>query len=285
MPTDLLEIRNLSKSFPKSQRVLNQLNLQVRPQELLVIVGKSGAGKSTLLRLLAGLDTPDEGEIVLAGQNLRGVEPHLRQLGMVFQDLRLYPHLTVDENLRFGFKQNQFGTHEADQRVLQLATELRIDSFLSRYPSQLSGGEQQRVALARALVRRPKLLLLDEPLAHLDAPLRHELRFMLRNLPKQFGLSMIYVTHDQVEALSMGDRVAVIQQGRILQTDSPHRVYQQPNHLDVAMFLGEPPINLFAGHLHQHPGIVELELQSQRFPLNFIRIRETLGLEPHPGVM
>jgi ABC-type sugar transport system ATPase subunit len=242
-----IEIRGLSKIFRGDTRALDALDLDVTDGEFLVIVGPSGSGKTTLLRLIAGLDEPTAGTIAVAGKNLTGVPPHKRNAAMVFQSLALYSHLSVRGNLEFGQKGNQ--------QVTETATMLGISHLLNRYPADLSGGEQQRVALGRAIVGRPAALLLDEPLSSLDAPLRRNLRRELKKLQRELSMSTIYVTHDQAEALALGDRIAVLDQGRLQQIGTPHEIYNRPANRFVAEFFGPQGMNVIQGELETHEGV------------------------------
>jgi ABC-type sugar transport system ATPase subunit len=220
---------------------------------LLVLVGPSGSGKTTLLRLLAGLDQPTAGSVRLDGNDLAGVPPHRRNVALVFQNLALYGHLTVADNLAFGLeneRRQQLGTRNAErgtrQRVAEVAHTLGIERLLDRLPAELSGGEQQRVALGRAIVRRPAALLLDEPLSSLDAPVRRGLRRELKALQRQLGVPTIYVTHDQAEALLLGDRIAVIDHGRLQQVGSPEVIYHEPANVFVKEFFDLQEIHTIA---------------------------------------
>lgn len=221
-----IEIRGLSQVFRGGTRAVDGVDLDVADGELLVLVGPSGSGKTTLLRLIAGLDRPAAGTIRLSGKDLAGVPPHERNVALVFQNLALYSHLTVQQNLEFGRK----GT----ERTAAVAELLGIGQLLARYPAELSGGEQQRVALGRAIVRQPAVLLLDEPLSSLDAPVRRGLRRELKRLQRQLGVPTIYVTHDPVEALILGDRIAVMVRGRLVQIGRPKEVCQRPANPFVA---------------------------------------------------
>ena len=231
-----IEIRGLSKAFPACGRALDAVDLDVAGGELLVVVGPSGSGKTTLLRLISGLETPTAGEIRIAGKDLAGVPPHRRNVALVFQNLALYQHLRVRDNLAFGLNQERSDKRGADQQIAQVAGMLGIGHLLDRYPAELSGGEQQRVALGRTIVRRPAALLLDEPLSSLDAPVRRGLRQELKRLQRQLGVPTIYVTHDPVEALMMGDRIAVLDQGCLQQIGSPSEICQRPINRFVAEF-------------------------------------------------
>jgi multiple sugar transport system ATP-binding protein len=243
-----LELRSLTKVYPGGVAGVTEISLSVEPGELITLVGPSGSGKSTLLRLVAGLETPSSGEVVLAGRSAHDVPPSDREIAMVFQHHATYPHLNVAENLAFGLKARRIATTEIRSRVHEMAEVLGLQSLLKRKPATLSGGERQRVALGRALVRRPRFLLLDEPFSSLDAPLRVELRAELRRLHRQFSTTTLHVTHDQDEALALGDRVAVLDRGRIVQVGAPDAVYDHPATRTVAAFLGNPPMNLVAVH-------------------------------------
>jgi ABC-type sugar transport system ATPase subunit len=255
-------IRGVSKVYGDSVKALNGLDLDVEPGELVVVVGPSGSGKTTLLRLVAGLDRPTAGTIRLAGRDgvhrdLTGVPPQRRDVALVFQSLALYGHLTVEQNLAFALNAKTIGgwfrrsavSHEAKKRIAETAKVLRIEHLLGRRPAELSGGEQQRVALGRAIVREPQALLLDEPLSSLDVPTRRGLRRELKELQRRLGVPTIYVTHDQAEALAMGDRIAVLDQGRLVQVGTPSEIYERPKTRFVAEFFGPQGMNLIAGEL------------------------------------
>ncbi|MYI95423.1 MAG: ABC transporter ATP-binding protein, partial [Acidobacteria bacterium] len=220
------------------------VDLEIRPGELMVLVGPSGCGKSTLLRLIAGLDERDAGEVWIGDRCVDEVAPGGRDVAMVFQSYALYPHMTVAENLGFGLRVRGAGTAaEIEGRVSEVADVLGLRGLLSRRPGQLSGGQQQRVALGRAMVRDPGVFLFDEPLSNLDAALRLQTRDEIAALHRRLGTTMIFVTHDQVEALSLGQRVAVMDHGRVQQVGTPHEVYRRPANLFVAGFVGSPPMN------------------------------------------
>ncbi len=232
---------------------LREVSLTVADGEFLTLVGPSGAGKTTLLRLIAGLEAPTQGEIAIDGRNMSGVEPRARDVAMVFQGQALYPHLTARENLGLGLVLRKRPRAEIERRVAEAARLLGLEACLDRRPSGLSGGERQRVALGRALVRRPRVFLLDEPLSNLDAPHRLQLREAMLRLHGELRATMIHVTHDQGEALSMGDRVAVLHRGALQQVAEPLRLYQQPANRFVAEFIGNPPMNLLEGRLTTQP--------------------------------
>ncbi|MFH0944204.1 MAG: ABC transporter ATP-binding protein [Planctomycetota bacterium] len=241
-----LELKKLCKSFG-STPVVQDVDLRVEPGEFLVLVGPSGCGKSTILRLIAGLESPDSGKILIAGQIVNDLEPRERDVAMVFQNYALYPHLTARGNVLFPLKMARMPKAERERKVAEAARILGLEEALDRKPAQLSGGQQQRVALARALVREPRLFLFDEPLSNVDARLRTEMRTEMKRLHGELGTTMIYVTHDQVEAMTLGTRIAVLDQGRVQQVGSPLEVYQRPANRFVAEFIGSPPMNLLQG--------------------------------------
>ncbi|MEV4544398.1 ABC transporter ATP-binding protein [Micromonospora echinaurantiaca] len=241
-----IRLEELTRSYGGT-RALDGIDLEVRAGELLTLVGPSGSGKSTVLRLIAGLDRPDGGRVLVDGQDVARVPPHRRAVAMVFQDYALYPHLTVLGNLTFGLRVRRVSRAEADRRAREAADRLGIADLLDRHPDEMSGGQRQRVALARALLREPSVYLLDEPLASLDAPLRFATRADLLALHRDLGTTTIHVTHDQAEAMTLGDRVAVLDRGRVRQVGPPQQVYDEPADTFVAAFLGSPPMNLVPG--------------------------------------
>lgn len=244
-----LELVNVTKKYGRFTAV-NKVNLSVNKGEFLVILGPSGSGKSTLLRLIAGLEDPDEGDIVLDGIRINDIDPKDRDIAMVFQSYAVYPHMTVFQNIEFPLKMRRIPVEERRRKVREVADLLGITHLLEKKAWQLSGGEQQRVALARALVRNPKLFLLDEPLSNLDAKLRIKLRFELRRLlHDELKITTIYVTHDQSEAMTMADRIAVINEGRIIQIDTPSDIYNKPANVFIATFIGIPPMNILSGSI------------------------------------
>ncbi len=251
-------LRRVEKRFGDVTAVA-AVDLEVRAGELLVLVGPSGCGKSTLLRLIAGLEEPTAGEVWIGGRPVENVAPGDRDVAMVFQSYALYPHMTVAQNLGFGLRVRGVGRDETAKRVGRAAEVLGLAELLGRRPGQLSGGQQQRVALGRAMVRDPGVFLFDEPLSNLDAGLRLRTRDEIAALHRRLGTTMIFVTHDQVEALSLGQRVAVMDRGRIQQVGTPREIYRRPGNLFVAGFVGSPPINLLRltrnrdGHLAGGP--------------------------------
>jgi putrescine transport system ATP-binding protein len=233
----LVKIDGVSKSFGAVQAVAG-VDLEIARGELFALLGGSGCGKTTLLRMLAGFETPDTGRIVIDGQDMTSVPPHLRPVNMMFQSYALFPHLDVAGNIAYGLKREGVAKPEIAERVAEALALVKLDGLGSRRPAQLSGGQRQRVALARALVKRPKLLLLDEPLAALDRKLREGTRFELVRLQEQLGLTFVMVTHDQEEAMGLASRLAVMKDGRIVQTGTPHEVYERPTTRFVADFIG-----------------------------------------------
>ena len=256
-----VSLRRLSKTYadeqgrPLAAPALRDLSLEVADKEFLVLVGPSGAGKSTLLRLVAGLETPDAGgEILLGGQPIQELPAHRRDVAMVFQDDALYPHLNVAENLGFALKMRGAADGEIKKRVAEAAGILDLEPLLGRRPASLSGGERQRVALGRAVVRQPKVFLLDEPFSALDYPTRLACRAELIQLHQRLQATTIYVTHDPVDALTLGSRLAVLKDGGVRQVDAPFKMYREPDDLFVAGFLGSPPMNRIPGRLTAKDG-------------------------------
>ena len=243
-----LNLRGIVKRYG-THEVIHGVDLDVRDGEFVVFVGPSGCGKSTLLRMIAGLEEISEGDFHMDGQHVNDVPPAKRQIAMVFQSYALYPHMSVYENLAFGLQTAGEKKEVIEQRVQQVAKMLHIDTYLKRKPKALSGGQRQRVAIGRAIVRQPKLFLFDEPLSNLDAELRVQMRVELSKLHAELGTTMIYVTHDQVEAMTMADRIVVLRDGRIEQSGSPLDLYNRPANRFVAGFIGSPKMNFFEGRL------------------------------------
>ncbi|HET9250845.1 MAG TPA: ABC transporter ATP-binding protein [Candidatus Eisenbacteria bacterium] len=244
-----LTLTGLTLTYPNGTRAVNEIHLAIGDGEFLAILGPSGCGKSSLLRLVAGLEAPSSGTIAMNGKDVTRLEPKDRDVAMVFQGLALYPHMTVEENMAFGLQARRTPREEVDRRVGDAAETLGLTRYLGKRPRELSGGERQRVALGRALVRRPQIFLFDEPLSSLDAQLRQELREELARLHRITRTTSIYVTHDQKEALSLGDKVAVMKGGQLRQLATPEDVYRNPHDLFVARFVGEPAINLIEGEI------------------------------------
>lgn len=233
-----IRLENVSRHFPGGVVALEAISLDVSPGEFFTLLGPSGCGKTTLLRLLAGLDQADAGDIQIGGRSMRGIPPHQRSVNTVFQSYALFPHRNVRANIRFGLEMQRLPVTEINQRVERIAALIGIDAMLDRAVDQLSGGQRQRVALARALVNEPDVLLLDEPLSALDAGLRARLQVELKRLQRQLGMTFVFVTHDQEEAMVMSDRIAVINNGRIAQIGSPQSIYETPADVFVASFMG-----------------------------------------------
>lgn len=241
-----IELVNIHKRFGNTE-VLRDISVQVNDGEFVVLVGPSGCGKSTALRMIAGLEEPTQGEIKIGGKVVNDVPARDRDIAMVFQSYALYPHMNVFENMAFGLKMRKVAASEIDTRVKEAADFLGLSDLLKRKPKELSGGQRQRVALGRALVRKPKVFLFDEPLSNLDAKLRTQTRTELSRLHKQLGTTMIYVTHDQVEAMTLGQRIVVLHKGVVQQMDAPLAMYQKPANRFVAGFIGSPSMNFVEG--------------------------------------
>ncbi len=246
-----VKLEDIRKVFGKDTVVIPSFNLEIRDGEFLVFVGPSGCGKSTLLRMIAGLETPTEGEIYIGDDCVTHVTPKDRNIAMVFQNYALYPHMNVFDNLAFGLKLRKTPKEKIKDRVEKATQILKIEDLIYRKPKELSGGQSQRVALGRAIVREPHVFLLDEPLSNLDAKLRVVMRAEIIKLHKQLRTTMIYVTHDQVEAMTMGDRIVILNNGIIQQVGKPMDIYRNPENMFVAGFIGSPPMNLLKGRLEK----------------------------------
>lgn len=248
-----VEYRSIRKAFGDNT-VIPDFNLSVNSGEFVILVGPSGCGKSTLLRMLAGFETPTAGEIFIGDRNVTHADPKSRDIGMVFQSYALYPHMTIKENLAFPLKMMRLRATEISERIDEVATMLDLKPLLERKPFQLSGGQKQRVAMGRALVRRPQVLLFDEPLSNLDAQLRSRVRAEIATLHKKIQSTIIYVTHDQVEAMTLADRIAVLNRGYLEQFAQPMDIYRRPKTRFVASFIGTPPMNFLSTNDHQAVG-------------------------------
>ncbi|MDI6028745.1 ABC transporter ATP-binding protein [Corticibacterium sp. UT-5YL-CI-8] len=247
-----IEFRNVTKRFGDFTAV-NDLSLSIYEREFFALLGASGCGKSTLLRMLAGFEEPTSGSIFLDGQDLRGIPPYRRPVNMMFQSYALFPHMTVEQNIAFGLKQDGMAKAEIEQRVTEMLKLVKLSQFAKRKPHQLSGGQRQRVALARAVAKRPKVLLLDEPLGALDKKLREETQFELMDLQQKLGLTFVVVTHDQEEAMTMADRIAILDKGEVMQVATPAEVYEAPGSRFVAGFVGT--VNIFEGKVSAREGV------------------------------
>jgi multiple sugar transport system ATP-binding protein len=239
-----INVESVTKTFPNGYRAVRELDLEVQDGEFMVLVGASGCGKTTLLRLIAGLEEATEGRILIGDKDVTERPPRQRDVAMVFQSYALYPHMSVRQNLGYGLKVRRVRKDEARRRIEEVASLLGLSELLDRRPAELSGGQRQRVAMGRAIVREPKAFLMDEPLSNLDAKLRVGMRASLSELHARLGVTTVYVTHDQVEAMTLGQRVAVMRDGRILQLDRPQKLYEEPQDLFVAAFIGSPAMNL-----------------------------------------
>ena len=238
-----ISLRNIKKSYPSGPEILHGVSMDIKPGEFVVIVGPSGCGKSTLLRLIAGLERCDEGDIEIGGKRANDLAPQDRDIAMIFQNYALYPHMTVRENIAFGLELRGVPKAERNARAEDVAKTLQLTDYLDRKPAALSGGQRQRVAMGRAMARNSSVFLMDEPLSNLDNALRVAMRTEIKELHRQLGATIVYVTHDQTEALSLADRIAVLKDGDLLQFDTPEAIYDQPQNRFVASFLGAPAMN------------------------------------------
>jgi putative spermidine/putrescine transport system ATP-binding protein len=287
-----VQLVNLTKRYGRAAAV-DDVSLEVRRGEFFSLLGPSGCGKTTTLRLIAGLAEPDAGAVKILGDDVTDVPTNKRNIGMVFQNYALFPHMTVSENIGFGLRMHKVGRSEAADRVATALDLVRLRGVGDRFPRQLSGGQQQRVALARAIVIEPKVLLLDEPLSNLDAKLRKEMQLELRALQRRLGITAVYVTHDQEEALTLSDRIAIMETGRVAQCAGPNDIYRRPANRFVAEFIGR--VNLIRGSLEQRGGISVyrtehgavfavprnlLQLADSQEPLNLVLRPESVQLDP-----
>ncbi len=254
-----IKIENVTKRFGNFTAVDN-VSLTIEDQEFVVLLGPSGCGKTTLLRAVAGLGMADEGRISIGGRDVTYLPPRERNISMVFQSYAIFPHMTVYDNVAFGLKMNKFEKEEIERRVKEAAELLHIENMLDRYPSKMSGGQRQRVAVARAIAMQSQVLLMDEPLSNLDALLRLEMRAELKRLLGELNVTTIYVTHDQIEALSMGDRIAVMKDGVIQQIDLPTKIYDLPANRFIGGFIGNPPMNFLLGQVQRQNGEVKVRI-------------------------
>lgn len=258
--------RSVSKHFGDATAV-NNLNLEIEDEEFLVLLGPSGCGKSTALRMLAGLDRPSSGEIIIGDEIVNDLDPKDRDIAMVFQSYALYPHMTVAANIEFPLKAQKLAKEERILRVKEAAESLGLTEYLARKPGQLSGGQRQRVALARAIVRRPRVFLMDEPLSNLDAKLRVQTRAEIVELQRRLATTTVYVTHDQVEAMTMGHRIAIMRDGELQQMGAPQDVYDKPANVFVARFIGTPPMNVVKARIESRDGNATIEVAGSVIPL------------------
>ena len=270
-------LKNIIKDFDKT-RIINDISLEIKDKEFHVLVGPSGCGKSTILRLIAGLENLTDGEIYIDNNLVNIEEPKNRDIAFVFQSYALYPHMTVFENIAFPLKMRKMTKNDIEKKVIEAAKILDIEHLLKRKPKQLSGGQRQRVALGRAIVRKPKVFLLDEPLSNLDAKLRVEMRASIKKLHKELDTTFIYVTHDQIEALTMGDKISVINKGEIMQTDSPNEIFYNPKNKFTAGFIGSYPMNFVDVEIENNK--IKLNNNVFELPFNCNKDKITIGFRP-----
>ena len=283
-----VHFKEVDKVFDNGVQAVFDLSLEIHDGEFLVLVGPSGCGKTTALRMVAGLEEISDGEITIGGRVVNELTPKERDVAMVFQNYALYPHLTVAENIAFGLRLRRESKSVINERVKWAGKLLDLTPYLARRPKELSGGQRQRVAMGRAIVRQPQAFLMDEPLSNLDAKLRVQMRADIAKLQRDLKTTTIYVTHDQVEAMTMGDRVAVMNQGRLQQVDAPQRLYDHPANLFVAGFIGTPPMNLLAANVVSDNGSVAVAIGDQKIPLSDEAIRrfpKVRGRDGRPVVL
>ncbi len=274
---------SVGKVYPGGNRVISDVSLNIADGEFLVLVGPSGCGKSTLLRMIAGLEEITEGDLKIGERVVNDVSPKDRDIAMVFQNYALYPHMSVYDNMAFGLKLRKMSKEEIDRRVKDASRVLELNEYLERKPKALSGGQRQRVAMGRAIVREPSAFLMDEPLSNLDAKLRVQMRSEIGLLQARLGTTTVYVTHDQVEAMTMGDRVAVIRKGTLQQVDTPRNLYDYPDNLFVAGFIGSPSMNFIYGTLEGSGDQVYAKLGGDRVKLDSRATAEKTGLSNYAG--
>ena len=263
-----VSLKNIYKIYDNSVTAVSDFNLEIADKEFIVLVGPSGCGKSTTLRMVAGLEEISKGELYIDGKLVNDVEPKDRDIAMVFQSYALYPHMTVRENMEFPLKLKKVPKEEIQQRVDQAAEILGITQYLDRKPKALSGGQQQRVAIGRAIVREPKVLLMDEPLSNLDAKLRNQMRAEIIKLRQRINTTFVYVTHDQTEAMTLGDRIVIMKDGFVQQIGTPQEVFEKPINIFVAGFIGTPQMNFFNARLEKKGGDYSVEYAGASFPLD-----------------
>ena len=261
-----IQIKDISKAFDQTQ-VLNNIDLDIPDGSFTIILGPSGCGKSTLLRILSGLETSDGGEIWISGKDVTHAEPKDRQVAMVFQNYTLYPHMTAFKNVEYSLKIKKVPKEERRKKVMEALHTVELEDQYKKLPGQMSGGQRQRVALARAIVKNPEVFLMDEPLSNLDAKLRNQMRHSILNLHKKLGTTFVYVTHDQTEAMTMGDNIILLNEGNIVQQGTPKEMYTNPNHVFVAGFIGNPPANIlktYFGYVSIRPEDIRVKTDTEK---------------------
>src|SRR3954468_19919913 len=273
----------VSKVYDNGFRAVDALDLQIEDGEFMVLVGPSGCGKTTALRMLAGLEEISDGELVIDDTVVNDVAPQKRDIAMVFQNYALYPHLSVYDNMAYGLKIQKLGKAEIAERVREVAKVIGLEDLLERKPKALSGGQRQRVAMGRAIVREPKVFLMDEPLSNLDAKLRVQMRSEVSRIQHELQATTVYVTHDQIEAMTMGDRVALMRRGLLQQVDTPMRLYHEPANLFVASFIGSPAMNLVEAKLSRRGDDLYAEVGAQTLQLAPHSMGDPAALEPYVG--
>ncbi len=276
-------LRHVDKIYAGGVKAVNDLNLEIKDGEFMVLVGPSGCGKSTALRMIAGLEDISGGEIAIGDRVVNHLPPKDRDIAMVFQNYALYPHMTVEENLAFGLKLRKMPKTEIQQRVKEAAKMLGLEQYLKRKPAALSGGQRQRVAMGRAIVREPQAFLMDEPLSNLDAKLRVSMRASLNTLHERLGVTTVYVTHDQVEAMTLGDRVCVLRDGLLQQVDTPQNLFDNPVNLFVAGFMGSPSMNFVTAQLVRDDSGAHVDFAGFKLPVPDSTFAEKPGLDQYHG--
>lgn len=261
-----IQLRGVTKIFDKKVRAVDRVNLTIQDEEFIVLLGPSGCGKTTLMRILAGLEYPEEGRVLIGGKDVTELPPRKRDISMVFQSYAVFPHLTVFDNIAFGLRMKKVNKADIQRRVEESAGLVELSPYLERYPAQLSGGQRQRVAVARAIVMEPAVLLMDEPLSNLDALLRLNFRAELKRMVAELKTTTVYVTHDQVEALSLGDRIAVMREGKMIQEGTPMEVYDRPATEFVGSFIGNPPMNFLDGVVQVDGNVVNARIGDHLIP-------------------
>ena len=273
-----IELNDVAKSWGDVKAV-ERFNLKIEEGDFVVLLGPSGCGKSTTLRLIAGLESVSSGEIIIDGQNVNNLDPSLRNISMVFQSYALFPHLSVQENIIFGLKVRKVNKEERETKLASVAEKVGLSKLLDRKPSELSGGQRQRVALARAIINENPICLMDEPLSNLDAKLRHQMRAEIRSLQKDLKITLIYVTHDQTEAMSMADKVVLMNEGEIVQQGRPKILYEEPENTFAAKFIGSPPMNLINLEFDNDENFIPID--GEKFFVSKKSVKKTiLGIRP-----